>query len=74
MYVRDALILTLYFRYLNLGEVQNPPFFANGDLQIEYQDGGLCSIPSIATPHIKTTITFICDLEATVKYCTILEY
>lgn len=60
--------LSYCFRYLSLGEVQKPPFFANGHLQIEYLDGGLCSIPNIPTPHIKTTITFICNLEATVKY------
>ncbi|XP_071630310.1 cation-independent mannose-6-phosphate receptor-like isoform X1 [Temnothorax longispinosus] len=48
----------------SLGEVQKPPFFRNGSLQIEYQDGALC-VQNISTPHVKTTITFICNLEAT---------
>lgn len=54
------------FRYSSLGEVQKPPFFKNGYLQIEYQDGALCKNKNIKTPHIKTTIRFICVLEATV--------
>ncbi|XP_011135989.1 cation-independent mannose-6-phosphate receptor isoform X2 [Harpegnathos saltator] len=51
-------------RYSSLGEVQESPFFTNGRLQIEYKNGGICSVLSIVTPHIKTTIIFICDLEA----------
>ncbi|CAL1684751.1 unnamed protein product [Lasius platythorax] len=58
-------------RYSSLGEVQKPPFFKNGYLQIEYQDGALCKNKNIKTPHIKTTIIFICVLEATE---TIPEY
>lgn len=50
-------------RYSSLGEVQNPPSFMNGILQIEYQDGAICA-ENITTSHIKTTITFICNLEA----------
>jgi len=45
--------------------VQKSPFFENGRLQIEYQDGAVCT-QNIKTPHVKTTIAFICDLEATV--------
>jgi len=37
----------------------------NGRLQIEYQAGALCT-QNIKTPHVKTTITFICNLEAMV--------
>ncbi|XP_011342492.1 cation-independent mannose-6-phosphate receptor isoform X2 [Ooceraea biroi] len=51
-------------RYSSLGEVRKPPFFRNGSLQIEYQDGALCT-ENITTPHVKTTIMFICDVEAT---------
>ncbi|KAL6258138.1 hypothetical protein P5V15_010058 [Pogonomyrmex californicus] len=51
-------------RYSSLGEVQKPPFFANGHLQIEYQDGAVCKMENIKTPHIKTTITFICNLKS----------
>ncbi|XP_014472689.1 PREDICTED: cation-independent mannose-6-phosphate receptor isoform X2 [Dinoponera quadriceps] len=51
-------------RYLSLGEVQNPLFYVNGSLRIEYQDGGVCSVPNIATPHIRTTITFTCHLSS----------
>ncbi|XP_018059825.1 PREDICTED: cation-independent mannose-6-phosphate receptor [Atta colombica] len=49
--------------YLSLGEVQKPPFFKDGTLQIEYQDGALCT-QNVTTPHVKTTIHFKCDLEA----------
>ncbi|KAL0115499.1 hypothetical protein PUN28_010785 [Cardiocondyla obscurior] len=48
--------------YSSLGTVQKSPFFMNGDLKIEYQDGTICK-QNIPTAHIKTTITFICNLE-----------
>ncbi|XP_070158069.1 cation-independent mannose-6-phosphate receptor isoform X3 [Polyergus mexicanus] len=51
------------FRYSSLGEVQKPLFFKDGYLQIEYQDGALCA-KNIKTPHVKTTIKFMCHLEA----------
>lgn len=54
------------FRYSNLGEVSKPLSFVNGKLQIEYENGGLCPVANISTPHIKTTITFMCDYKATV--------
>jgi len=38
----------------------------NGTLQIEYQDGALCT-QNITTPHVKTIITFICNLKAMVQ-------
>lgn len=33
---------------------------------LEYQDGDLCKVKNITIPHIKTTISFICDFEAMV--------
>ncbi|XP_011158228.2 cation-independent mannose-6-phosphate receptor isoform X2 [Solenopsis invicta] len=51
-------------RYSSLGDVQKPPFFSNGNLLIEYENGGLCT-QNIPAQHIKTTITFKCNLEAT---------
>ncbi|XP_029676718.1 cation-independent mannose-6-phosphate receptor isoform X1 [Formica exsecta] len=51
------------FRYSSLGEVQKPLFFKDGYLQIEYQDGAMCT-ENIRTPHVKTTIKFVCHLEA----------
>ncbi|XP_011863304.1 PREDICTED: cation-independent mannose-6-phosphate receptor [Vollenhovia emeryi] len=51
-------------RYSSLGEVQKPPFFRNGSLQIEYQNGALCIVRNISTPHVKTTITFKCNVAA----------
>lgn len=57
--------LSSCFRYSSLGEVQNPPFFADGRLQMEYRNGAMC-MENITTPHVKTTIIFICDFEATV--------
>lgn len=59
------MIFVLSYRYSSLGEVQKPPFFKDGTLQIEYQDGALCT-QNITTPHVKTTIYFKCDLEAKV--------
>ncbi|XP_072743361.1 cation-independent mannose-6-phosphate receptor isoform X2 [Anoplolepis gracilipes] len=56
-------------RFSSLGEVK-PPFFKNGNLQIEYQDGAMCT-KNINTTHVKTTIIFKCILEATE---TIPEY
>lgn len=53
------------FRYSSLGEVKESPSFKNGYLQIEYQYGTLC-YENIKALHVKTTITFICLLEATV--------
>ncbi|KYN03799.1 Cation-independent mannose-6-phosphate receptor [Cyphomyrmex costatus] len=50
-------------RYSNLGEVYKPPFFKDGILQIEYQNGAICT-QNITTPHVGTTIYFKCDLEA----------
>ncbi|XP_012235795.1 cation-independent mannose-6-phosphate receptor [Linepithema humile] len=58
-------------RYSSLGEVHKPLSFVNGTLQIEYQDGALCVLKNITTPHVKTTITFICDYKSTK---TIPEY
>ncbi|KAL6449215.1 hypothetical protein ACFW04_000702 [Cataglyphis niger] len=57
-------------RYSSLGEVQKPLFFKDEYLQIEYQDGAVCP-QNISTPHIKTTIKFVCHFEATE---TIPEY
>ncbi|GAB1860995.1 Cation-independent mannose-6-phosphate receptor [Camponotus japonicus] len=57
-------------RYSSLGEVKESPSFKNGYLQIEYQDGTLC-YENIKVSHVKTTIRFICLLEATE---TIPEY
>lgn len=59
-------ISSLYcFRYSSLGEVKESPSFKNGDLQIEYENGILC-YENIKALHVKTTIRFICVLEATV--------
>ncbi|XP_020283020.1 cation-independent mannose-6-phosphate receptor [Pseudomyrmex gracilis] len=35
------------------------------NLMIEYPNGALCTQRNITTPHVKTTIIFICNLEAT---------
>ncbi|XP_050573369.1 cation-independent mannose-6-phosphate receptor isoform X1 [Bombus affinis] len=52
--------------YVNLGDIQNPPFVTDsGELKLEYQDGDLCRVRTISVPHIKTSITFKCDFEAT---------
>ena len=59
--------LLFYYRYVNLGDVQNPPFITNGALRLEYQDGDLCKVRDITVPHIKTSIFFICDFEALVN-------
>ncbi|XP_043801990.1 cation-independent mannose-6-phosphate receptor isoform X2 [Apis laboriosa] len=49
--------------YVNLGDVQSPTI-TDGKLMLEYQDGDLCKVKNITIPHIKTTISFICDFEA----------
>lgn len=49
--------------YVNLGDVQSPTI-TDGKLMLEYQDGDLCKVKNITMPHIKTTISFICDFEA----------
>ncbi|XP_028050278.1 cation-independent mannose-6-phosphate receptor [Monomorium pharaonis] len=50
-------------RYSSLGDVQKPPFFSNGSLQIEYENGAVCR-KDIPLPHFKTTVTFKCNLDA----------
>ncbi|XP_076288109.1 lysosomal enzyme receptor protein isoform X2 [Lasioglossum baleicum] len=49
--------------YMNLGDVGQAPFFEDGKLKIRYLNGDVCR-HNIPTPHIQTTISFICDLEA----------
>lgn len=67
-FFKDKFVFVLFcYRYSSLGVVQKSPFFTNGRLQIEYQDGAMCT-QNITTPHVKTTITFMCNLEATVGY------
>lgn len=51
---------------MNLGDVQKSPIIRDGKLILEYQDGDLCKVKNITVPHIKTTISFICDFEAMV--------
>ncbi|XP_029053716.1 cation-independent mannose-6-phosphate receptor isoform X1 [Osmia bicornis bicornis] len=50
-------------KYVNLGEVQHSPFLEDGKLKLVYQEGDMCKM-NITEPHIKTTISFICDFEA----------
>lgn len=51
---------------MNLGDVQKSPIIRDGKLILKYQDGDLCKVKNITVPHIKTTISFICDFEAMV--------
>lgn len=61
------ILIKFCYRYVNLGDIQNPPFVTDsGELKLEYQDGDLCKVRSISVPHIKTSITFKCDFEAMV--------
>ncbi|XP_012144587.2 lysosomal enzyme receptor protein [Megachile rotundata] len=51
-------------RYVTLGNVQSPlSIQEDGHLQLVYEQGDLCT-KHILEPHIKTTITFICDFKA----------
>ncbi|XP_031848611.1 lysosomal enzyme receptor protein [Nomia melanderi] len=59
--------------YVNLGDVAQRPLFEDGKLKLKYQDGSMCKVRNITEPHIKTTITFICDFEA-IKTETSPEY
>lgn len=58
---------TLRRRYMNLGDVRKPPFFEDGKLKLEYEDGDVCKMRNITVPHIRTTISFICDFDAVVS-------
>lgn len=58
---------------MNLGDVQSPTI-TDGKLMLEYQDGDLCKVKNITMPHIKTTISFICDFEAMVIIMHIYFY
>ncbi|XP_076672942.1 lysosomal enzyme receptor protein [Andrena cerasifolii] len=51
-------------KYINLGDVRKPPFFEDGKLKLEYEDGDVCKMRNITVPHIRTTISFICDFDA----------
>ncbi|KAG7213127.1 hypothetical protein KM043_002444 [Ampulex compressa] len=50
--------------YINLGDVQGTPILKNNELQIEYTEGAICKNKNIAATDIKTTISFVCDLNA----------
>ncbi|XP_015181720.1 PREDICTED: cation-independent mannose-6-phosphate receptor isoform X2 [Polistes dominula] len=53
------------FRYLNLGNVQKPlTIDSSKNLILEYEDGSMCKNGQQIEHHIRTTITFICNLEA----------
>ncbi|XP_076766762.1 lysosomal enzyme receptor protein [Xylocopa sonorina] len=54
---------SLESRYENLGDVQSSPIVEDGKLKIKYQDGNVCTARN-SVPHIRTTITFICNFEA----------
>lgn len=58
---------------MNLGDVQSPTI-TDGKLMLEYQDGDLCKVKNITIPHIKTTISFICDFEAKVIIMHIIYF
>nr|XP_033325303.1 cation-independent mannose-6-phosphate receptor isoform X2 [Megalopta genalis] len=51
--------------YINLGDVTQAPIFEDGKLKLKYQNGDLCKDKNVAAPHIQTTVSFICDFEAT---------
>ncbi|KOC59527.1 Cation-independent mannose-6-phosphate receptor, partial [Habropoda laboriosa] len=50
--------------YVNLGDVKHSPFIEDGKLKLQYQEGAICKVKNETTPHIGTTISFICDFEA----------
>ncbi|XP_047343685.1 cation-independent mannose-6-phosphate receptor isoform X1 [Vespa velutina] len=54
--------------YINLGDVQKTPVFdSSNHLQLNYEDGAMCKKKQQKgqqKEHIRTTITFICNLEA----------
>ncbi|KAI4488792.1 hypothetical protein M0802_011302 [Mischocyttarus mexicanus] len=52
-------------KYLNLGNVQKPlTIDSSKNLILEYEDGSMCKEGQQIGHHIRTTITFICNLEA----------
>ncbi|XP_043497869.1 cation-independent mannose-6-phosphate receptor isoform X1 [Polistes fuscatus] len=52
-------------RYLNLGNVQKPlTIDSSKNLILEYEDGSMCKNGQQIEHHIRTTITFICNLDA----------
>ncbi|KAK2588804.1 hypothetical protein KPH14_001679 [Odynerus spinipes] len=52
---------TKVLRYINLGDVEKPlTLDSSKNLILEYEEGSLCK----KGQHIRTTITFICNLEA----------
>ncbi|XP_076173543.1 lysosomal enzyme receptor protein isoform X2 [Ptiloglossa arizonensis] len=53
------------FSYTNLGDVPQSLSFKDGKLKLEYEEGDMCTKRNITASHIKTTISFICDFEAT---------
>lgn len=57
-----------------MGDVEKPLFFEDGKLKLTYENGDICTVKGSTVPHIRTTITFICDFEAVVslQLCAII--
>ena len=53
-------LITLLYRFTNIGDVGNGPYFENGKLKLKYEGGTICMDPE-GPDHTSTVITFECD-------------
>jgi hypothetical protein len=50
----------MYFRFSNIGDVGNGPYFEDEKLKLKYDGGDICCNPE-GPDHTSTIITFECD-------------